>query len=41
MRRVAQRVAAEIRSVHPLLAKYMNLPEETWQKVEKKYFSRT
>ncbi len=41
MRRVAQRVAAEIRSVHPLLANYMRLPEETWQMVEKEYFSRT
>jgi hypothetical protein len=41
MRRVAQRVAAEIRGVHPLLASHMGLPEETWQKVEKEYFSRT
>ena len=41
MRRVAQRVAAEIRKVHPLLANYMRLPEETWQKLEKQYFSRT
>jgi thymidylate synthase ThyX len=40
MRRVAQRVAAEIRGVHPLLAKYMSLPEETWQKVEKQHFTR-
>jgi thymidylate synthase ThyX len=41
MRRVAQRVAAEIRSVHPLLANYMALPEETWQTVEKQHFFRT
>lgn len=34
MRRVAQRVAEEIRRVHPLLAKYMRLPEETWQGIE-------
>jgi thymidylate synthase ThyX len=34
MRRVAQRVAEEIRRVHPLLAKYMHLPEETWQEIE-------
>jgi len=34
MRRVAQRVAGEIRGVHPLLAKYMRLPEETWQEIE-------
>jgi thymidylate synthase ThyX len=38
MRRVAQRLASEIRSVHPLLAKYMSLPEETWQDIEKQYF---
>jgi hypothetical protein len=34
MRRVAQRVAQEIQRVHPLLAKYMHLPEETWQEIE-------
>jgi hypothetical protein len=34
MRRVAQRVAEQIRQVHPLLAKYMSLPEETWQDIE-------
>ena len=34
MRRVAQRVAEEIRRVHPLLAKYMLIPDETWQKIE-------
>jgi thymidylate synthase ThyX len=34
MRRVAQRVAGEIRHVHPLLAKYLRLPEETWQEIE-------
>jgi thymidylate synthase ThyX len=38
MRRVAGRVAEEIRHVHPLLAKYMSLPEETWQAVESQYF---
>jgi thymidylate synthase ThyX len=36
MRRVAQRVAEEIRGVHPLLAKYLRLPEETWQEIETK-----
>jgi thymidylate synthase ThyX len=41
MRRVALRVAAEIRRVHPLLANYMRLPQETWQEVEQHYFSRT
>jgi thymidylate synthase ThyX len=37
MRRVAQRVAEEIRRVHPLLAKYLRLPEETWQEIEAQY----
>jgi thymidylate synthase ThyX len=37
MRRVAQRVAEEIRRVHPLLANYLHLPEETWQEIEKKH----
>jgi thymidylate synthase ThyX len=41
MRRVALRVAAEIRRVHPLLANYMHLTQETWQEVEQHYFSRT
>jgi hypothetical protein len=41
MRRVAQRVAAEIRGVHPLLAKYMQLPEESWQMVENQHFLQT
>ncbi len=36
MRRVAQRVAEEIRRVHPLLGKYMRLPKETWQEIEYK-----
>jgi len=37
LRRVAQRVAEEIRRVHPLLAKYLRLPEETWQGIEEQY----
>jgi thymidylate synthase ThyX len=41
IRRVAQRVAAEIRRVHPLLAKYLSLPEENWQEVENRHFTRT
>jgi thymidylate synthase ThyX len=39
IRRVAQRVAEEISAVHPLLTKYMKLHVETWQGVEKEYFS--
>jgi thymidylate synthase ThyX len=38
MRRVAQRVAEEIRKVHPLLGKYLHLPDETWQEIETKNF---
>ena len=41
MRRVAQRVAEEIRHVHPLLATYLCLPAETWQDVESQYFIQT
>ena len=37
MRRVAQRIAEEIRKVHPLLAKYLRLPDETWQEIETNY----
>ena len=41
MRRVAERVAEEIRRVHPLLAKYISLPEEPWQAVESQHFLQT
>jgi thymidylate synthase ThyX len=40
MRRVAQRVAAEIRRVHPLLTQYIPLPQETWQDLESRYFTQ-
>jgi thymidylate synthase ThyX len=40
MRRVALRLAEEIRGVHPLLAKYLQLPEgESWQGIEAKDFA--
>ncbi len=39
MRRVAQRVAEEIRKVHPLIGRYLSMPDETWQGIEKEYFS--
>jgi thymidylate synthase ThyX len=39
IRRVAQRVFEEIARVHPLLAKYMVMPDEPWGKIEKEYFS--
>lgn len=38
IRRVAQRMYEEMASVHPLLTKYMRLPDEPWQTVEKDYF---
>jgi thymidylate synthase ThyX len=41
MRRVAQRVAEEIRGVHPLLTRYLDLPDETWQEIEAGYFAQT
>jgi thymidylate synthase ThyX len=40
MRRVAERMAEEIRRVHPLLAKYISMPAETWQEVESKSFAQ-
>ena len=39
MRRLAQRMAEEIRGVHPMLAKYMSIPEETWKEIETEYFA--
>ena len=38
---MAERMAAEIGRVHPLLARYMPMPAETWQDVEGKSFSQT
>jgi len=39
IRRVAQCVYEEIDRVHPLLAKYMRLPDESWQAIDEAYFS--
>jgi thymidylate synthase ThyX len=39
IRLVAQRVYEGIARVHPLLAKYMNLPDEPWGKIEEEYFA--
>jgi thymidylate synthase ThyX len=39
IRRVAQKMYQEIAHVHPMLAKYMKLHEETWQGVEEGHFS--
>lgn len=38
IRRIAFRMAEELARVHPSLAGFMHLPEETWQGVEKNYF---
>lgn len=40
MRRLALRIAAEIRRVHPLLASAMELPAESWQEIEARYFAQ-
>jgi thymidylate synthase ThyX len=39
IRLVAQRVYEEIARVHPLLTKYLNLPDEPWGKIESEYFA--
>ena len=39
IRRIAERMYEELRGVHPLLTKYMHLPEETWQDVEEKHLA--
>src|SRR6266487_1164584 len=39
IRRVAQRIYEELHRVHPLLTKYMKLPDETWKVVEENYFT--
>jgi thymidylate synthase ThyX len=41
IRRIAQRVYEELARVHPLLTKYMKLPEETWKGIEGDYFTQT
>ncbi len=38
IRRVAQRMYEEIARVHPMLAKYMILPDEPWGSIEEAYF---
>jgi thymidylate synthase ThyX len=40
IRRVAQKMYEEMARVHPLLTKYMKLPDETWQAVEENYFTK-
>jgi thymidylate synthase ThyX len=38
LRRLAQRLAAEIRRVHPLLGAHLRLPAETWQEIDSNNF---
>jgi len=40
IRRVAQKMVEELTRVHPLLTKYMKLPDETWRDVEENYFAK-
>jgi thymidylate synthase ThyX len=40
IRRVAQKIYEEIARAHPLLTKYMKLHDETWQDIEKNYFTK-
>ena len=40
IRRVAQKIYEEMSHVHPILTKYMNLREETWQQVEQENFTK-
>ena len=39
IRRIAQKVAEEIKRVHPALASCMKLQDETWQSIEERYFT--
>lgn len=38
IRRIAQRVYECLAGVHPLLVRYMRLPQETWRSVQEKHF---
>jgi thymidylate synthase ThyX len=40
IRRIAQKMYEEMARVHPLLTKYMKLPDETWEQVEENYFTK-
>jgi thymidylate synthase ThyX len=42
IRRIARKMTEKIREVHPLVAKYIHVPEdETWQSIEDNYFTTT
>ncbi len=40
IRKIAERIAEEIRRVHPALSAFMFLPDETWQEVDANHFTR-
>ncbi|HSB00576.1 MAG TPA: FAD-dependent thymidylate synthase, partial [Anaerolineales bacterium] len=40
IRRIAQRVYEEMSRAHPLLTKYMKLPDETWKGIEESCFTK-
>jgi thymidylate synthase ThyX len=40
IRRIAYRIAEELNRVHPALTRFMHLPDETWQGIEEKYFTK-
>jgi thymidylate synthase ThyX len=41
LRRLAQRMAEQIRQAAPLLGRYLRVnPEETWQQIEREHFAR-
>lgn len=39
IRRIAQRMAEQLRAIQPLLMQYLILPEEPWEKVEENFFA--
>jgi thymidylate synthase ThyX len=40
IRRVAQKMYEEMARVHPILTKFMKLPDESWESVQEKYFGK-
>ena len=40
IRRIAQRVYAELTRLHPMLSAYMQLPKESWDAIQSEHFTR-
>jgi len=40
MRRVAERVAVEIKKVHPIFGEYLRTQQESWQEIENRFFAQ-